>query len=101
MPFRRSRAASMSASVGAVRIVNAEDLVEDLADGAQRVELAPLHLVQQAAQLRVVRHRLLEVLLRARGGDREDLAAQIAAASLLQLAGVLEVAAVQLDLLPQ
>src|SRR5690349_23772022 len=42
-PSRRARAASMSGSVGAVSIAaNAEHLLQDLSDCAQRIELPPL-----------------------------------------------------------
>src|SRR5919108_5582508 len=43
-PDRRARACSISGRPGAV---NPEDLLEDLAHRAQRIELAPLHLVEQ------------------------------------------------------
>src|SRR5438445_3953959 len=78
-----------------------EDLCQDLADGRQRVELALLHLIEQPCELGVVRHRALEVGLRPRGGDREDLGGEIAAAAFLASALALEEGAVLLDLLPE
>src|SRR5215469_7643335 len=56
----RSRASSMSASVGAVFVVNVEHLPEDLVDGAERVELPPSHLVEEPEQLRILGHCILE-----------------------------------------
>src|SRR5436190_22684636 len=57
-PSRRVRAASMSGSVGAVSVAaNSEHLLQDLTNCAQRVELAPLNLVKEPAQLRVVLNR--------------------------------------------
>src|SRR6266545_3004864 len=61
---RRSRASSMSRSVGAVRIANSEHLLHDFAHSRQGIELAALHLVEQAAQLGIVGHGVLQVLLR-------------------------------------
>src|SRR2546426_2733096 len=73
-PSRRSRAASISGSPGAVSVTaNVEHLLKDLTNSAQRVELAALHFVEQTPKLRIVRHRMLEMLLRTRGGDGEDL----------------------------
>src|SRR5712691_1200720 len=101
-PASRSRAALMSASVGAVRaIAKLEHLLHDLAHGAERVELARLHLVEQPPQLRVVRHCVLEMLLRARGRDGEHLAGQVLAPLLLELAVGVEEGPVLLDLLPE
>src|SRR5215204_6492042 len=51
---RRPRAASMSASVGAVAVRNPVHLLENLTHRGERIELARLHLVQQPAQLRLV-----------------------------------------------
>src|SRR5262245_14925906 len=99
-PSRRARAASMSVTSGAVT-VNFEDLFEDLAHRTERVELAPLHRIEHTPQLRVVPHRVLDVLLRPRGGDREHLAGEIAPTALVELPGRLEILAVLCDLLPQ
>src|SRR5437867_7351869 len=98
MPASRSRAASSSASRGAIEL---EDLLEDLGDRAQRVELAALDLLQHPAQLGIVRDDPLEVLLRSGGRDREDLACQMLAAALLEPAVLREVGAVLLDLRPE
>src|SRR5688500_1227180 len=57
IPAIRARAASSSLSVGAVRVANAVDLVQDLTHGRERVELPALHLVQQPPQLGVVGDR--------------------------------------------
>src|SRR5919204_5017868 len=114
-PWSRARAASMSASVGAVAVAmtliagarlksgtgEPEDLVHDLSYGGERVELAALDLVQQPPKLRVVADRFLQVGLRPRRRDREDLAGEVAPPPLLQLARVLEVRFVRLDLGPQ
>src|SRR5436305_11226758 len=88
----------MSVSSGAV---NVEDLVEDLTDGAERVELPALHLVEQAAQLGIVAYRVLEMHLRPRGRDREHLAGEIAPATLVELLRLLEMGSMRSDLLPQ
>ena len=56
-----------------------EDLVQYLLHGAQRVELAPLNLVEQPPQLGVVGDDRLEMALRARRRDREHLAGEVAA----------------------
>src|SRR5919199_458134 len=103
-PSSRFLAASMSASVGAVRTAiraNSEDFFQDLADRGQRIELAPGHLVEEAAELRVVRDGLLEVLFRARARDGEDLAGEVARTPIGQQPRLLEVTAVPLDLLPK
>src|SRR5262249_10925030 len=100
-PPMRSRAASMSATVGAVFVANLEHLVEDLTDGRERVELAPLHLVQQPPQLGVARDRALEMVLCPRRGDREHLGREVAPAPLVEAAVGGEVVAVRLDLLPE
>src|ERR671932_2915056 len=58
-PSSRSRAAWMSASVGAVRtaiaLLHLEHLLHDLSHRGQRVELAPLDLAEQPTKLRVLR----------------------------------------------
>src|SRR4029079_353402 len=81
--------------------VDSEHLLEDLTDGAQRVELTALDLVEQPPELRVVRDRPLEVLLRARRGDREHLARQVPPPTLVELSRLLEVGTMRLDLPPQ
>src|SRR5712692_7301235 len=50
-PSRQARAASMSRRSGAVTVIDVEDLLEDLLNGRERVELAPLHCVENAAEL--------------------------------------------------
>src|SRR5829696_9615203 len=102
----RSRASWMSASVGAVRSVamglrKMKDLLKDLTHGGERVELPPLYLVEQAPELRIVGHRLLEMRLRPAGGDREHLACEVSSPPLLETVLVLEVCAMLLDLLPE
>src|SRR4029077_10947180 len=97
-PSRRARAASMSGSVGAVSVAaNSEHLLQDLTNCAQGVELAPLHRVEQPAQLRIVRDSVLEMPLCARGCDGEDLAGEIASPPLLELPRLLEVRAMRFD----
>src|SRR6187551_3319005 len=64
MPRRRSRAASMSASVGAATVANAVHLFEDLPHCRERVELPGLHFVEEPAQLRLVGDLRLQVRLR-------------------------------------
>src|SRR5581483_10881598 len=101
-PSSRARAASMSASVGAVCVAaNVEHLVQDLADCAQRIELTPLYLVQQAPKLGIVGDGVLEVLLRPRRCDREHLAGEVARASLGELPRRLQVRAMLFDLRPE
>src|SRR3954451_20996341 len=58
-PSSRSRAASMSASVGAVIVANAKHLLQNLTNGCQRVERSLLHLVEQAAELIASLHGIL------------------------------------------
>src|SRR6266511_4838131 len=92
----------MSASVGAVRCVaNFENPLHYLAYRRQWVQLAPLDLVQQAPELRIVGDRLLEVCLRPPGCDREHLARQVLPPSLLEPAVGLEMRTVLLGLRPQ
>src|SRR5436305_2245615 len=92
----------MSRRPGAVTCVaNPEHPFENLAHRRQWIELAPLHLVEQPPQLRIVRDRVLEMLLRARGRDREHLTGQILAPPLLECAGLLEMGAMLLDLRTQ
>ena len=76
----RARAASMSASVGPVRIairLNSEYLLEDLANRRERIELPALHLTEQAGELGIVGDGLLEVRLGPRARDCEDLAREV------------------------
>src|SRR5438128_9759561 len=101
MPATRDRAASMSARLGAVRVTNVEHPLHDLPDGAQRVELAPLNLVEQPPQLGVALDGLLEVRLRAGARDGEHLAGEVPGAPLREKVVVLEVAPVLLDSLPE
>src|SRR5581483_8030970 len=100
-PASRSRAASISASVGAVAVANSEHLLQDLTNRRQRVELPGLHVVEKAPQLRALAHRVLEVLASACRGDGEHLGGEIAPAAGLELALRLEPRAVLADLLPQ
>src|SRR2546427_156036 len=100
-PSRRRRAASISLSSGAVLVAKVEDLLNDVANGRQRVELSALDGVEDAPQLGVVGHRALEVSLGARRGDGEDLARQVPPPPLLQPAVSLEMRVVLLDPLPQ
>src|SRR5262249_18749092 len=102
MPESRFRASLMSASVGAVgSVAKVEDLLHYLPHGRQRIELAPLHLVEQAAQLRIVCHSLLEMRLRTPRGDCEHLAREVPAPPLLETALGLEMGSMLLDLGPQ
>src|SRR5579871_6705794 len=97
----RSRAASMSARVGAVLVANAELPRKDLTDGAQRVEPARLDLVEQRAQLRVARDGALELAPGARGRDGEHLRGEIAPPPLLEQARLFQVRAVSGDRFPE
>src|SRR5919205_182935 len=97
----RRRASWMSLRLGSVRVANPEHLLKYLSHRRERVELSSLHLVEQAPQLGIVRHRRLEMLLRARRGDREHLAGEVAAPPRVELARLLEVRPVRFDLLPQ
>src|SRR6185437_1977994 len=85
----------------AVAIVDLEHLLEYLPYRRQRVELPGLHLGEQAPQLVVVRHRLLEMTACPAGSDREDLAREVRPAPLLELPALLEKRTMLLDLLPQ
>src|SRR5919106_6183191 len=96
-PASRSRAVSMSASVGTS---NLEHLLHDLADGRERIELAALHLVEQPLELRVPGHRRLEVRLGSARRDGEDLASEVPAPPLLE-AGLRQLVAMCLQRLPQ
>src|SRR5439155_18737589 len=100
MPAIRRRASSMSARVGPVVVANSKHLLHDLADSGQRVQFAALYLVQQPPQLGIVRDGVLQMRLRPRGRDGEDLAGQVAPAPRIQLVVLLEEASVRLDLRP-
>src|ERR671934_1269045 len=100
-PARRSRACSMSRRLGAVLVAKPEDLSKYLANRSQRIELPTLHLAEQPPQLWVVRHRALEIRLRAGRGDREDLAGEVFSPLRLEKALGLEKRPVSLDLRPQ
>ena len=78
-----------------------EHLLKDLTHRRERVEFPLLHRTEEAPQLGVVLHRLLDATPRAGGGDLEDLAREVAPAALLELAFRLEPAAVLGDLLPE
>src|SRR5512133_2990675 len=102
MPESRCRASWTSASVGAVRsVAKVEHLLHYLPHRRQRIELAPLHLVEQAPELGIVGHGLLEMRLRAPRRDREDLGRQVLPAPLLEPALGLEEGAMLLDLRPE
>src|SRR5215831_3831879 len=104
MPSRPRRAASISASVGpvvSVAIRDVKDLLHDLANRGERVELTILNLVEQPPQLVVARDRLLEMHLRPRRRDGEDLTSEVLAAALLEQPLAHQELAVSLDLLPQ
>src|SRR5947208_2770102 len=102
MPSSRVRAASMSMSVGAVFVtVNAEHLLQDLSDCAQRIELPTLYLVEQAPELGIFAHGCLQMPVCPRRGDREHLAGEVARPPLLELPRLLEELAVLLELLPK
>src|SRR5207245_348910 len=92
---------SMSRRLGAVFVANLEHLSKYFSNRGQGIELPALDFVEQPAKLRVVRDRALEMRLRARRGNRQDLAGQVLAAVLLEQALGLEEPAVLLDLLPQ
>src|SRR6187455_790832 len=81
--------------------IDPEHLFDDLPYRGQRVELAVGDLVQQAAQLWILGDGVLEVRLRPRGGNREDLAREVPSPPLLQKALALEVGAVLVDLRPE
>ena len=86
----------MSAHPGAVSVAaNVKDLLQYLSYRAERVQLPALDLGEQAPQLRIVGHRVLEMPLGPRGRDREHLAGEIARPPLLELPELLEVGAVR------
>src|SRR5438477_13220033 len=94
----RSRAASMSGSVGRS---NVEHLLEDLTNRRQRVEPARLHVVEQPPKLGIVPDGRLEVPPCAGRGDLEHLLREVRAPPPLELAVGLEPRAVLRDPLPQ
>src|SRR5437588_3036839 len=101
---RTTRATTITSTVTPSRrrsVRHLENLLHYLANGAQGIQLAPLHLVQQPSQLRIVLDRPLEVRLRAPGRDREHLTCQILSTPLVEQAFRIEMRAVSLDLLPQ
>src|SRR6187549_2837524 len=100
MPSIRARASSTSRRLGAVPVFNLEHLLHDLANGRQRVELTPLHLVEQPPQLGIILHRTLEMRLRPRRRDGEHLAGEVAPPPLVEPAVRDEELAVPLDLAP-
>src|SRR5436305_4115624 len=75
-PDSRSRAASMSASVGVVVVANAKDLFEDLTNRGQRVELSCLYLVEEPEQLGALLHRFLQMTSCPRRRDLEHLGSE-------------------------
>src|SRR5438445_3144218 len=92
----------MSASVGAIcSVAKLEHLLHDLLHRGQRVELPPLHLVQDAPQLRVVLNRTLEMRLGTTGCNREHLTGEILAPALLEAPLRLQVSTMLLDLAPE
>src|SRR5947208_7280888 len=84
---------------GFLSVGELEDLLHYLAHRRQRIELTALHLVQEAAQLGISLDRALEVGFRPARSDREHLAPQVLAASLLQPSVRLEMRAMLGDLL--
>src|SRR3954447_4595889 len=98
MPSSRACASWISLRPGAVFVFKLEHLLHDLPNRAQGVELAALHLVEQAPQLRIIRDRPLQMRLRPGRGDREHLAGEILPAALVEQAPRLEEGAVLLDL---
>src|SRR5687767_7429730 len=101
LPVRRSRAASTSASVGAVSVAKLEHLLHDLPYGCQWVQFSPLDLVQEPTQLWIALHSPLEVRFCPSGSDRVHLSGEVPAAPLLEEPLVVEMPAVCLDLRPQ
>src|SRR5205814_8667439 len=89
---------SMSAQPGAVWVAaNVEDLLQYLSYRAQWIELTAPHLVEEPPQLGVVGDGMLEVRLRTRRRDGEDLAGQVARAPFLESAGVDEMGPVRFE----
>src|SRR5262249_13058419 len=102
MSTRPRRADSISVSVGpVVSVAKVEHLVNDLLNRGERVELSALDLVEQPPQLRIARHGVLQMRLRARRRDRENFAGEVLAAPLLEQPLVDQEGAVRLDVFPQ
>jgi len=74
----------MLRSVGAAVVANAVHLVEDLPHRRERVELARLHLVQEASELRLVGDRLLQMGLGPARREGEDLAREVLPPALVE-----------------
>src|SRR5688572_14730540 len=102
-PSRRRCASWISASVGAVSVAipHPEYPLHDLTDRREGIELAPLDLAEQPAQLVVLGDGLLEARLGACARDREHLAGEVARAPLRERPGLLEMNAVGVDLAPE
>src|SRR5919106_801302 len=100
----RARAASMSASVGAVRVAigpHPEYLLHDLTNRGERIELTPLHLAEQPPQLGVLGDGVFEMGLRPRARHGEDLAGEVARPPLGERAALLQMTPMAGDPLPQ
>src|SRR5581483_217305 len=91
----------MSLRVGAVLVAKMEDRPKDRMDGAQRVELASFHLVEQGAQLGVGADGGLEVAARTGRGDGEHLRGEVPPAALVEEPRVFEMGAVLSDRRPK
>src|SRR5437588_8256147 len=102
MPNSRWRASSTSASVGAVRsVAKMEDLLHYLPHRRQWIELAALHLAEEALQLGIIGDGPLEMRLGAPRRNGEYLPGEVLAPPLLELSLLFEVRAVLGDLRPQ
>src|SRR5918999_2465260 len=100
----RARAASMSASVGAVRVaigLHPEYLLHDLTNRRERIELAPLHLAEQPPQLGVLGDGVFEMSLGPGARHGEDLAREVARPPLGEGPARLQMTPVPGDPLPQ
>src|SRR4051795_10676609 len=98
----RSRAASTSASSGrSIAALDPEHPLEHLLHRRQRIEAPLLDVGQQPHELRIPGDRPLEMRLRPRGGEREDLRAEPSPPRPLELAGALEERAMRLDRRPE
>ena len=84
-----------------VAIADVEHALEYLAHGAERVELPPLHLVEQPPQLGIAADRALEMPLRAAGRDGEDLSREVRLSPLLEPARLLQERPVPGDARPE
>src|SRR4029450_13846287 len=74
--------------------IDSENPLKYLSHSRQRIELAALHLIQQAPKLGVVRHCLFQMCLCPRRRDREHLAGQVLAPALVEQPVGLEARAV-------